>query len=254
MNSFAKWIHKFEIKKNVWVFVPSDEAILLGQEIKSKIERKWKPPHNYFHLKKGGHIAALKQHTDNLYFLRLDIENFFGSINKSRVTRALKPYFGYNLARDIAIQSTVIMPNTASKKFILPFGFVQSPILASICLEKSILGSCLKKIASNKLITVTVYMDDMIFSSKEKLLLDDVLDNILNASDRSGFKINSDKTEGPSRNITAFNIDISQGNTRISQDRMNSFLSVYRNSSNPYQQAGIFRYVEMINPYQASIL
>lgn len=163
MPAYPRWTTKFEIKSGSWVFVPSSDSITSGNEIKSAIEAYWTPPENYYHLRNGGHVAAMKAHCSNTCFIHLDIKNFFGAINKRRVTRCLKRYFGYHEARRIARESTVKHP-TDPKRYILPFGFVQSPIIASICLFKSSLGKHLNKLPFTKDVVVSVYMDDIIIS------------------------------------------------------------------------------------------
>jgi len=165
MHMTSRWTHKFELKPNSWVFVPSEFSVQEGQNIKEQIENKWQPSAAYYHLKAGGHVAALKSHIKNTYFLRLDIENFFGSINRSRITRTLKPYFGYETAREIAINSTVVIPDSSPKKYMLPFGFIQSPILASICLEKSSLGKFCNTLLGKSGVTVTIYMENEFLSA-----------------------------------------------------------------------------------------
>ncbi len=125
--SSPRWISKFQIKPNSWVFVPTEEMIQYGLNLKQSIQKHWTPPDYYYHLRNGGHVKALKIHTESQYFIFLDIKDFFDSINRSRITRCMKKYFGYDKAREIAIGSTV----KSNKKFILPFGFVQSPIIAS---------------------------------------------------------------------------------------------------------------------------
>src|SRR5262245_45013433 len=136
-----KWSTKFPLKPGKWVFVPTNETVKVGREIKKAVEKYWKKrPRYFYHLRAGGHIAALRSHLGNSTFVRLDITDFFGSINRSRITRCLVPMVGFKKAREWANASTVIDPGNP-KRWIVPFGFVQSPILASLCLEQSALGS-----------------------------------------------------------------------------------------------------------------
>jgi hypothetical protein len=51
--------------------------------------------------------------------------------------------------------------------FVLPFGFVQSPLMAGLCLANSKLGATLARLA--KKFTVTVYVDDIVISTKGRL-------------------------------------------------------------------------------------
>lgn len=115
----GKWLHKFERKPGRWVFAPTSETKMLGLKIKAQIEEVWTAPDYFFHLQAGGHIGALKTHHGRSSFLRLDIEDFFGSVNRSRVTRCLTPYFGYAKAREMAVESTVQHP-TEKGRYVLP--------------------------------------------------------------------------------------------------------------------------------------
>lgn len=165
MPSREKWNSKFQIKEDTWVFVPTKETIANGLKVKKLIEDIWPIPNHYYHLRRGGHIQALMKHLKNRYFIHLDIQNFFGQINRSRITRSLKEHIPYNRAREIAIESTVRLPDSPTIKYILPFGFVQSPIIASMCLKKSALGRHLSRLESQKDFIVSVYMDDILVSS-----------------------------------------------------------------------------------------
>ncbi|HEB57236.1 MAG TPA: hypothetical protein ENI98_13240 [Gammaproteobacteria bacterium] len=187
MNN-TQWAHRFELKPDCWVFVPTDESLLYGKKVKNEIESKWVTPYYYSHLKAGGHITALKSHIGNNYFIRADIKQFFNSINRTRVTRELKLIFNpYKLARSIACNSIVTKPNSNGKESILPFGFVQSPIIASLCLSKSALGRYLDKLGSTGF-KVTVYMDDIIISTSQSYNTAELaLSNLLDRAERSRF-------------------------------------------------------------------
>lgn len=243
-----KYTSKFQLKPSVWVFVPTIESIVKGKQLKITIKKYWKAPKNYFHLKKGGHVEALKTHLHNSHFIHLDIQNFFGSISKTRVTRCLKDLFTYNVAREIANYSTVLHP--VDKKSILPFGFVQSPIIASLCLDKSALGNYLRVLSRNKDVTVSVYVDDIIISSNEELLLNDIMTNIKVSASRSGFNLNEEKEEGPSVKITAFNIELANKSVEITVDRMKQFVDSYENANSENVKKGISGYIESVNEFQ----
>lgn len=120
MGSTPRWISKFELKPGSWVYVPTDESVEYGDALKQTLEEKWHPPKIYYHLRDGGHVKALESHIECHYFVHLDISNFFGCINRSRVTRCLKSYWSYSEAREIAINSTVRDPSSRLKKYILP--------------------------------------------------------------------------------------------------------------------------------------
>jgi hypothetical protein len=144
--------------------VPSDEGRKIGQELKRKVERRFSPPSFYYHLRDGGHVAAIHAHRSKKYFARVDIENFFYSISRNRVARALRQLDLAGSER-YAKWSTVKNPYS-NPSYSLPYGFIQSPILASIVLAQSPLGACLTEIAERVL--VSVYMDDIAISGNNR--------------------------------------------------------------------------------------
>lgn len=254
MPPYSKWIHRFEIKPGVWVFVPSKESIEIGNEVKLQVEKSWKPPPYFYHLKKGGHVLAIKKHMQSTSFIHLDIQNFYGSINKSRVTRCVKKYFGYEKARSIAGASTVRLPDSLERKYILPFGFIQSPILASLCLAESSLGKYLNMLYEQNKVIVSVYMDDFIVSTRKNLDLQSILYSLKEIAEKSKFVTNIKKEEGPADKITAFNIDLKHKKVNIEKSRFDKFVEAYSNSSNPYQRKGIRTYIYSVNPFQLNKL
>lgn len=254
MPSHERWNSKFQIKEDVWVFVPTEETIVAGLQIKKLIEDYWSPPEHYYHLQKGGHVRALQKHIKHKFFIHLDIQNFFGQINKSRVTRSLKEHLSYEKAREISVESTVRLPISTEIKFILPFGFVQSPIIASVCLNKSALGRYLSRLEHRKGFAVSVYMDDILVSGNDAENLKIELAKIELVANRSGFPLNTKKQEGPDVCVTAFNIQLSQGLLEIIPSKFQEFATTYLNSENENQRAGILNYIFSINHVQADLL
>lgn len=222
----------------------------IGRTIKAEICRLWQPPNNYYHLRAGGHVAGLKDHTLNSAFVRLDIKNFFNSISKTRITRALKPLIGYEKARQWANFSTVSHTMDGVKTSILPFGFVQSPIIASLCLHKSALGSGLAQLESTG-ITISVYMDDIVLSAEDSALLLPKVEELKHLAGISGFILNPDKEEGPADQITAFNILLKNGSAEITPERWKGFASALANAQSEQERRGILGYVRTVSEAQA---
>lgn len=248
MATKIRWKSKFKVKNSSWVFVPNYSTKIYGKKIKSKIENLWEKPNYYFHLRDGGHVEALKSHLSHRYFIHTDIKDFFGCINKSRLTRNLKIFFDYKTAREIAEQSTVQCPNSNNKKHILPFGFVQSPILASLCLHKSRLGAYLENLNMDSNFAVSVYMDDIVISSDCESDLQKILSDLLSIAEHSHFQLNKDKTELSSR-IIVFNVELSFNRLKINNKRIEKFVYDYING-NQFQKDGILGYIFSINPKQ----
>lgn len=246
-----KWLHKYERAPGKWVFVPTEESKAEGQSIKDAIQKKWQPPSFYFHFRSGGHVAALRSHASSLFFLRLDIKDFFGSISRSRVTRCLKGLFDYADARGMANASTVKHP-TIEGRVILPYGFVQSPVLASLALFNSALGSCLERLSTKKTVTVSVYMDDIIVSSTNEASLTQAKMELETAAAKARFDFHPEKTEGPGWKITAFNIELVHGELTIAPDRLQEFIDRFSASKNAFEKNGISGYVNSVNPQQGA--
>ena len=247
-----KWTHRYEHKPGRWVFHPSPEAKVMGAKIKTQVEEVWTAPDYFFHLRAGGHVRALQVHMGQASFLHLDIQDFFGCVNRSRVTRCLSPHFGYTNARQMANDSTVQHPVDLGK-YMLPYGFVQSPLLASLAFAHSKLGSCLSKLKEEGY-CVSVYVDDIIISAGSDSALNECWPDIQSAAESAKFPLNPTKMQGPGPMVTAFNIELSHGSLRLRSGRLNEFQSAYQTTSNPHARNGIFGYVQAVNPAQAATL
>ncbi|MCB9989039.1 MAG: hypothetical protein H6868_06865 [Rhodospirillales bacterium] len=242
----------FKTPKNRWIFVPTNECQDKGYEFVDAIKEKWGCPDYFYHFKSGGHLAAIGQHRESACFAKIDLTNFFPSISKSRVIRALKDIgVHYELAEKIAGWSTV-RDKEDRDKYVLPYGFVQSQLLASICLDKSAIGHYLEKDLPEDIL-VTVYVDDIILSSDDKKSLDYAYNGLLEAVDRSGFAINEAKSHGRNDNVTAFNIGINDNELQIIEDRFSEFQKAVESGGIKRRDA-IINYVNSVCPAQASIL
>jgi len=250
-----RWLHKFELKPGCWVFVPDNETIERGREIKSEIEAHWAAPSYYAHLNSGGHVEALRKHLGSRLFIRADINQFFNQINRTRVTRHLKEILGsYRHGRQLADESVVRLPNASEKKFILPFGFVQSAIIASLCLRKSALGNYLEDLSRDGFI-VSVYMDDIIISTcHDKAVADVALARLCALAEKSGLPLNPKKTVGPAEEVTAFNIRLGQGVMEVSSERLSGFQKSISSSPNESHINGVIGYVRTLCKDQADFL
>lgn len=249
----SKWTSRFERKPGRWVYIPTSETITRGNEIKAVISELWRTPPFYYHLLVGGHLSALRVHKKSKYFLHLDIEDYFGKINRSRVTRCLKDLLGYEVARAIASDSTVRHP-TDQKRLILPYGFVQSPILSSVSLSCSRLGSALKTLSQSDAFKVSVYVDDIIISGPDLVGLTTEKERLYEAAEKSNLHFHLEKCQGPSLAINAFNIDITQNSMRVSDMRIQDFEEILISTKNPAVWKGIVGYVGTVNIHQANDL
>ena len=245
-----KWTHRYELKPGRWVFQPSPEAKDIGAKIKTQVERVWTAPDYFFHLRAGGHVRALQMHLGQTSFLHLDIQDFFGCVNRSRVTRCLTPQFGYTIARQMANDSTV-RHLAEFGKFMLPYGFVQSPLLASLALDQSKLGRCLSKLRGDGY-CISVYVDDIIISAGSDSALHVCRPEIQRAAESAKFVLNQTKQQGQGPMVTAFNIELRHGSLNLQLKRFNEFKCAYQATNNSHEKDGIFGYVQAVNPSQAA--
>ncbi|MCF7495825.1 hypothetical protein L3V35_12305 [Vibrio sp. L5-1] len=254
MPPTISWTSKYEMKPGRWVYVQSDEAKKLGQNINKHIRKHWKTPSYFYHLQLGGHVQALKVHIDNKYFSSLDITDFFGSVSRTRVTRELKVLIGYENARAIAKASTLPHSNPAEHSHSLPYGFSQSPLLASICLAQSYFGSCIRDCHEAEGVSLSVYMDDIVISSNDEQILSLWHKKLKIAAGKSKFMLNPLKENLLSTSIEVFNINLSAHEMYVSDERFSKLHMVYSLSESEHQKRGIGGYVSTVNRVQAKKL
>jgi len=196
-------------------------------------------------------VAALFDHAMNTHFCVMDIKTYFTSTTRSMVVKALKQVgYRYPQAMRDASESSVRHPDTMGQR-VLPYGFIQSALLATLCLEYSHVGRVLRELDKSPL-TLSVYMDDIIVSGDAEMERDveDAFTQLGNAFDRSPYSINRVKTQPPSREICVFNALMSHHSIQVHHDRMEKFKEALFANENPHSISAILRYVGVLNPSQ----
>jgi len=222
-------------RKGKPIFVPTAIGRRIGNEVKSEVESAYDFDPIYFHLRRGGHVAAMHHHRDNLSFARIDISKFFYSVSRRRVQSALDR-IGVPNARFYAKWSTVENPYD-DPKYALPYGFVQSPILASLVLATSQVGEHL--LALDPAISVSVYMDDISLSSDNKDKLEEAYTSTLATLERDGFQLSAEKLRPPAAKIDIFNCDLMHGCSTVQDGRVAEF---FANQPNPLSEEAFLAY------------
>src|ERR1700730_10557998 len=161
-----------------YIFVPNERCVRKGDRILYFFSKHVDFPDYYFHYAPGGHVAALHAHLKNEFFFKIDIQNFFYSISRSRVTRAMRDW-GYQGAGTLAKWSCVANP-LPGPAYVHPLGFVQSPLLASLVLMRSPVAAAIHR-ARAKGIEISVYLDDFIGSHETEESLKDAYNDILHS-------------------------------------------------------------------------
>lgn len=243
--------HKFRTPEGLLIFVPTEKGRRAGEAIVRRVLGRWKPPPHFFHFKAGGHVAASRHHLGSAWFARLDIRAFFDSVTRSKLHRALRWLrFPQEEAWEIAVQSTV--QKVPGGRFSLPFGFVQSPVLASIALDRSALGTCFRS-ARRGGAKLSVYVDDVLASATAEAALQDYVEALGSAAARAGFELNGGKSQIGLPMVEAFNLLLSPSDLRVTPERMAEFEGVER-TPGQVREAAIVGYVETVNPGQADAL
>jgi hypothetical protein len=212
--------YEFKFKtRGKFIFVPNERGERKGRRIVDFFAKRVKFPEYFYHYQFGGHVAALHAHLKNKLFFKIDIQNFYYSIARERVTRALRGY-GYPGAQTLAKWSCVANPIPGSKlKYVLPIGFVQSPLLASLVLWKSPVAAAISRAMKNG-VCISVYLDDFVGSHTDEAILATAYDDIRHACASSGLIPNPNKLMPPSAVITVFNCALEQGSALVTPERV----------------------------------
>jgi hypothetical protein len=243
------YIHKFEVKPGRLVFVPGSACIARGQKIVDRVSQLWNPSPIFYHLgKRGGHVAAMRPHVDQAYKASVDISNFFGCVTRPKLKRALRKIgMSEHEAFEIAYDSCV---NENGQRH-LPYGFVQSMLLATLAMDQSRLGHFLEE-ARYQGFRVTVYVDDIIVSHNDLDILTQLYGQLLVEVAESGFAVALAKCSPPSVSVPAFNCEVSDI-LRVSAARMQKFSEQFLLATDQGRKS-ITRYVAAINSDQANQL
>lgn len=211
--------YKFQ-KNNKHIFVPNAECLRYGEDIIRHCSDKIKFPNYFFHYANGGHVDALHQHLERKYFFRIDIQNFFYSISRNRVARALHSE-GIFKFRKFAKWSCVKNP-LGEPAYSIPIGFIQSPLLASLVFLHSPVTEAIEHARASGIL-ISLYVDDLIGSGMDREALTDSYKNICDACRRASFPLNSGKLVSPESQLVAFNCDLNYGHAKVTDDRSKKF-------------------------------
>lgn len=225
-GAFENFLHSYW-KNGKPIFAPNEFSIELGNELKRKVAKKYKFDRYIYHFKEGSHVAALHLHRKNGFFCRVDINRFFYSVRRNRVKRVLKA-IGVPKPEYYAKWSCVKNPFEGGG-YVLPYGFVQSPILATLVLAESPVGTFLRSLPAS--ISCSVYMDDLCLSGNDQAELKVAFDGLVAAVAEAGFTLNADKTREPAAEIDIFNCSLENGATAVLPGRVNEFYAEERSEA-----------------------
>jgi hypothetical protein len=245
--------HKFPspTKPGTWIFVQTKEERANAEALVKAIAQQWHPPKYFFHLQKGGHLRALHRQKRDAYFVRLDIDKFYGTVTRNKLTSALKK-IGFSFADAVSISYRSCVATGAGSR--LPYGYVQSPILASLVLDKSALGHAFRKTIERG-VNLSVFMDDVLLSHPDSSApLDEALSILHHAAAKSGFTFSATKFEGPADLVTIFNIDLQHNSLALTSERYETFAQRVFAQGHGNSTQGILGYVRHVNEQQSAKL
>jgi hypothetical protein len=208
-----------------FIFVPTPECERRADRLLRFAEDIDLPPY-FFHYRRGGHVEALHQHLESRYFFRIDLKNFFYSISRNRVNRILRQC-GFRSAREWSEWSTVRNPYNDGPRYVLPIGFKQSPLLASLALWRSAVASSIEE-AGERGVFVSVYFDDLIGSSNDEGELRVTYAGLLAACEQANLVANEAKLIEPANAIVAFNCHLTHGQANVTDERIQRFIDEAR--------------------------
>ncbi|GEM_PF-1133775 len=129
------------------------------------------PDYMYGSIRGRNHIQNAFRHCKNVYFLKVDLKNFFPNVSHRQVYRSLVKFgLPHNIARIVTPLTTVDGK--------LPQGAPTSCIIANLVLQN--VARRLHDFARTNNLTFSCYLDDLTFSSKEdfKALSEQILNII----------------------------------------------------------------------------
>lgn len=214
--------YSFEIKPGKPVYIQRKDALERGLALTAEVEEQYQPNPLFYHFKRrGGHVAAMRVHTANSHFSRFDLEDFFAHVTRTKIVRALLN-LGWAPREAFEDASDSVVVRAGAK--VLPFGFHQSPLLATLVLEQSALGKFLIGLAAEGL-TVSVYMDDILISSNDRDRLEAVSDELVSIATDAGFPLSTSKSAVAMEEAEVFNCLLSEQKIRFLDRRMAKFIA-----------------------------
>jgi hypothetical protein len=208
-----------------FIFKPTTECRRKGKRL-IRFFRNYQFPPYFFHYRSGGHVAALQNHIANAFFFRIDLQNFFYSISRNRVADSLR-FFGFRPARTFAKWSCVINPYNDGPRHVLPIGFVQSPLLASLALLRSPVADAIAR-AQARGCLISVYFDDFVGSAPNEADLIVAYNDLFASFRDANLSPNPQKLAPPAIAVKAFNCDLTHGAIRVAAERIQLFYSQRR--------------------------
>lgn len=171
------------------ISIPSTSLKLVQKWIKIKILDKLAISDFSMAFRQGNSYGIKKNaelHKYDLYILKIDLKDFFHSIDKTRIFYLFKGIGYNNLVSNI-------LTNLCTYEDRVPQGAITSPVISNLVCKK--LDYRLSGVASKRGISYTRYADDMYFSCDDEVLLRKTQNMIYEIIKDEGFIVNNKKVK-----------------------------------------------------------
>lgn len=210
-----------------------------------------------FSYRKGITVRnAVERHASNTYFFQTDIKDFFGSIDRASLKKALKKQLRNSPFSDLdnyfdQILNVMVVDNH------LPAGFATSPMLSNICLSS--FDEALQRFCQRENLVYTRYSDDIIISSEKNVffeLIEEKVQRLLHDNVNENINLNLEKTQrrkkGQQFKLLGFSILPNGIVTIPSRDKniVESLLYLYLNDTSRFEDA----VAKMLKPHKKELV
>ena len=189
--------------------VPRNSLKTIQHKICSHLQQIELPQCMYGSVKESNNVINALQHINNIFFFKIDLKNHFSNISNKQVHRALmENSFPWEVAR--------ILTKLTTYQCSLPQGAPTSPVLANVVFAKT--ANQLEEFIKDHHITLTIFLDDLVFSSKKnfKELVPEILDIIR----KDGFFPHNNKIHYKKYNCDVTGLLVGNGKLKMSPKMM----------------------------------
>ncbi|MCM3196830.1 reverse transcriptase family protein [Priestia megaterium] len=192
------------------------------------------PDYVYGFVPNHSYKDFLFPHTNKKYYIRLDIKNFFDSINSEILSEIFSYYFQVkDVVNDVLLHQFIELVTLNDR---VPQGAITSPIISNIIFRQ--LDLRIRKYCAKFNITYTRYADDLLFSSDNPYLHKDFfIKKIKYIVSTKGFQLNKGKVRYD-KDFISLNGFVVEKNIRLSRKKLKNIsntlfiLERYKNKFN----------------------